>query len=192
MCHFPIFLCFPECAFSQPSFPNVVDSSLLFPSRSVVADKLFISTHINKKGTFCGWLSTFVTLLYRNVCKNNSVNVKTNTVQLIWWVPAFIYAGHYTWTLHVSRCVRKQATAQTWWEKVEGLGTVLDGTSPWALRACDWDWEPLYCLCFHCMVLSVGYLKHFRNLTRSCMEETSVKDECGGCWNIYSIIFWIL
>lgn len=74
----------------------------------------------------------------------------------------------------MSRCVRKQATAQTWWEKVEGLGTVLDGTSPWALRACDWDWEPLYCLCFHCMVLSVGYLKHFRNLTRSCMEETSV------------------
>lgn len=127
MCHFPIFLCFPECAFSQPSFPNVVDSSLLFPSRSVVADKLFISTHINKKGTFCGWLSTFVTLLYRNVCKNNWVNVKTNTVHLIWWVPAFIYAGHYTWTRvqvceeagHSTDLVGKGGRAgnSTWWDE---------------------------------------------------------------------------
>lgn len=53
MCHFPIFLCFPECAFSQPSFPNVVDSSLLFPSRSVVADTSFLLAHTSiKRGLF--------------------------------------------------------------------------------------------------------------------------------------------
>lgn len=53
MCYFPIFLCFPECAFSQPSFPNVVYSSLLFPSRSVVADTSFLLAHTSiKRGPF--------------------------------------------------------------------------------------------------------------------------------------------
>lgn len=191
MCHFPIFLCFPECAFSQPSFPNVVDSSLLFPSRSVVADTSFLLAHTSiKRGLFVVDYPRSLPY-YTEMCAK-IIEWMLKPIQYTWFGGFQPLSMLDTTPGHVSRCVRKQATAQTWWEKVEGLGTVLDGTSPWALRACDWDWEPLYCLCFHCMVLSVGYLKHFRNLIRSCMEETSVKDECGGCWNIYSIIFWIL
>lgn len=29
--------------------------------------------------------------------------------------------------------------------------------------------EPLACLCLDCVFLSVGYLKHFRNLAPSCI-----------------------
>lgn len=57
------------------------------------------------------------------------------------------------------------------------LGTAHCEPRPWALRACDWDWEPLFCLCFHCTVLSVGYLKHFRNLTPSFIEEKPVRKQ---------------
>lgn len=32
-----------------------------------------------------------------------------------------------------------------------------------AFRACDWAGCPFPCLCFHCTVLSVVYLKHVRN-----------------------------
>lgn len=38
-------------------------------------------------------------------------------------------------------------------------------------------------LCFHCMVLSVGYLKHFRNLTPSCIQERNGKNKSAGCWH---------
>lgn len=53
-------------------------------------------------------------------------------------------------------------------------GNILNGPNPLVLRACDGHWEPLFRLCFHCMVLSVGYLKYVRNLTRRCISERSV------------------